>query len=1101
MKKSFIAVLAAVMAALTASTHALTLDVAEGTAEKTVEITETADLSSEVAPGINVLTGTKAPATFEETDTSYFSTIVPDSTFNGATKSIFPQSTGASFRIEHYYWNRYGTLKFTGFTPENGRKYHVSFREFVEKETAITTTWGAFINNTAAGHVMLHTDKISLGETWQTISVDFVSNGTQLALQQRFCPGNGTNEKTVALYLDDIAIYPYYKVTYRDFDGTDLASEWVLLDGDGALLDKYVPDSSLIENKYTDFSTSLGGDKVTSVPLNGNDIVLYPYTEAFKLTVNNYVLNASTTAKATVSSDTAVEWTVDVGKCEATYTITDTAVTVTPGKYSGIVTVSAELDGEIKSEKIYIVNSAYAKPGLNVITGTIEKTSFDDEFGAYAAIGKINSQYSSMMLVENPKLTSANASAKALNISQADWQRYGEFLPAVTLEAGRKYTLMYDEYVAKDTAITETYGALLYATDSNGHVVLFSNKQGFGTDWQHISGSFISGTNPLRLQQRFCSGSGTNGTPIEIYIDNFAIYPHYKVTYLDYDGNVVATEWVLFDSEGKLLTEYVPNLSLVSAKGIEAVALTSDGKAVDKVALDASDIVLYPVKQELTVATTANVINAADGNTVTLTASKNVSWTVDAGASEATYTSTAKEIVITAKGYSGVVNVTANDGENSKTVTVHLTNGTKAKPGLNAITGTTEKASFEDAHGAYASIGTINSQYSALKISNNPKSTDKNNSGKTLNISQADWQRYGLFTFAFVPESERQYTIMFDEYVAKDTAITETFGAFLAADDKGANIVFHSNNQGFGTDWQTFSGSFISGGTELKLQQRFCSGSGTNGTAIEIYMDNIAVYPNYKITYMNFDGSVAATEWVLLDDNGNVLTEYTPDTSKVNGASGFSLTEGGIKIEKVALQNEDIVLYPIACADMLDAVSFRTITANSGIRFAAYLTENTRNASTEYGFIVARADAIEASGADVSALKFGTAITETSGKITLGKTDVVYVNGVAYKKDGENIVTDIVYSTTGDAFGSHSKGDGYYFTCVLTGMTEKAHFETKLVVRPYVKVGDLYFYGNAKTASLFEEMDRACKDHWDRFSEKEQSYFNSVYEICGASRE
>ncbi|MBQ8759279.1 MAG: hypothetical protein IJZ20_06265, partial [Clostridia bacterium] len=892
MKKSFLAILAAFVAVLSIGTQAINLDSAENPSE--------AVLSASVTPGYNALTGTKEPATFEEDDTSYFASIVPDSTYNGSTKAIFPQATGASFRVEQYYWNRYGYIRFTVFTPEAGRKYHIEFDEYVEKETALTTTWGAFVGNTeSGGNHLLHTNKTALGETWQSFTADFVSNGTQFALQQRFCPDSGTNGTTIALYLDNIAFYPYYKITYSDYDGTDLASEWVLLDDNGELLTAYTPDASLIENKYTAFTTSIGGKKVTSVALDGADIVLYPYSEAFTLTVNDYVLNAGTTEKATVTASSEVDFTVDTGDCGATYSSTGTEVVITPGKYSGVVTVSAELDGEIKSEKIYIVNGTLALPGHNAITGTREKASFDDEYSAYASIGTINNQYYGLKVSDNPKKTTSNASDKALNISQYDWQRYGMFTFGFLPEKDRQYTIIFDEYVSKSSEITKTLGVLLDYNGNGSNLTIHQNKTGFDKDWQTISGTFVSGGTSLQLNQRFCEEGTTNGTAIEIYMDNVAIYPHYKVTYLDYDGSVAATEWVLLDESGKLLTEYTPDLSLVASKGITAVSLTDGGEIVEKVTLGTSDITLYPVKTELVIAYDSNVITATEGNTATLTADRDVSWTIDTGASEATYETTAKTATITAKGYSGVVTVSATDGESTKTVTVYLVNGTKSKPGINVITGTTEKADFNDEYGAYASIGTINNQYSALKISANSKVTDLNGSAKTLNISQPDWQRYGLFTFAFTPEAGRNYTIMFDEYVAKDTAITETFGALLDVDGNGSNLVFHSNNQGFGTDWQTFVGNFESGGTSLKLQQRFCSASGTNGTNIEIYLDNIAIYPDYKITYMNFDGSVAETAWVLLDGEGNLASTFTPDTSIVEGATGFSLTEGGTAVTSV----------------------------------------------------------------------------------------------------------------------------------------------------------------------------------------------------------
>lgn len=84
-----------------------------------------------------------------------------------------------------------------------------------------------------------------------------------------------------------------------------------------------------------------------------------------------------------------------------------------------------------------------------------------------------------------------------------------------------------------------------------------------------------------------------------------------------------------------------------------------------------------------------------------------------------------------------------------------------------------------------------------------------------------------------------------------------------------------------------------------------------------LYVDNIVVMPYYKVTYMGFDGSVAATDYILLNEAGEIMTSFIPDTSKVDGATGFSLTDGGERVLTVPLEKEDITLYPITSDEVV----------------------------------------------------------------------------------------------------------------------------------------------------------------------------------------
>lgn len=84
------------------------------------------------------------------------------------------------------------------------------------------------------------------------------------------------------------------------------------------------------------------------------------------------------------------------------------------------------------------------------------------------------------------------------------------------------------------------------------------------------------------------------------------------------------------------------------------------------------------------------------------------------------------------------------------------------------------------------------------------------------------------------------------------------------------------------------------------------------------FMDNISYIPYYKVTYIALDGeTVAATEYVLYDEHGKLMTEYVPDLSKVDGAYGYSLTKDGPRVGSVKLENKDITLYASDATELL----------------------------------------------------------------------------------------------------------------------------------------------------------------------------------------
>ena len=77
-------------------------------------------------------------------------------------------------------------------------------------------------------------------------------------------------------YMDNIGYYPYYKVTYMNGDSV-VDTKWILDDGNGNILESFNPSTQGVEypEGKNGWSLTDGGDKVTSVALENEDIVLY----------------------------------------------------------------------------------------------------------------------------------------------------------------------------------------------------------------------------------------------------------------------------------------------------------------------------------------------------------------------------------------------------------------------------------------------------------------------------------------------------------------------------------------------------------------------------------------------------------------------------------------------------------------------------------------------------------------------------------------------------------------------------------------------------------------------------------------------------------
>ena len=260
--------------------------------------------TSDVSPAINILTKTKDAYTFNSADFGdYF--------YNGdsstATQYVYTTATdqnkGKVFAVvlntEEYDKKHetntsyvYSSLA-AGFTEKLDRPVHLYFETYGTKQIGF---W------LSAGSTHRNFGQLGIAE-WKSVSINNapVFNGTMKYLWLQYA--TRPSDCSQIQFYDNVAVFPFYKITYNAEypDGTsgeatvkyyfDASSLTVADDGTVSGL----PSSYTVETvkktcpgyKLAGWSTEKNASApLTQVPLNGEDIELYPvWTEAESLTI------------------------------------------------------------------------------------------------------------------------------------------------------------------------------------------------------------------------------------------------------------------------------------------------------------------------------------------------------------------------------------------------------------------------------------------------------------------------------------------------------------------------------------------------------------------------------------------------------------------------------------------------------------------------------------------------------------------------------------------------------------------------------------------------------------------------------------------------
>ncbi len=585
-----------------------------------------------------------------------------------------------------------------------------------------------------------------------------------------------------------------------------------------------------------------------------------------------------------------------------------------------ILSGALELDtAENAADSVIAEDAALAEvtvaPGINVLTGDTTLATFDTLPEAIFGSNETITKYE-VVDGETSKLLKWEIAAKT-------GTAYPQMYINIPAEIGRKY------YYKFDTKMTGTNPSdkVCWLMYDSGNILAYAYDgiyqndipQGKWVTMEGTSGEATRATTQIGLQTKIMNTTAED--PCYYYYDNMALIPMYKITYTG-----VGVDHILFDEEGNVLTSFAPRMDMVPewtandgqlVKFLGWSELPEDTTAQETVELWNSDVTLYPVWEKRACLSSTWYMKGAAGTTLDITAAEEVEWSVDVGNSEATYAVSGNKLTITAAGYPGVVTVTATAADGSvATKVITVAGGDNYKPGLNMMTGTADVLDFDDK--PTGALGGTPAQYNfsfsgvnGAAIVANPYTDYTGNDGgnmleMTLNATTST-NTYPKFYLKTPTEEGRPYQLT----MKIATAMTSQY-LWLNGD---ANLSYGGNLNGTATSktWYTINKKYTGKGDNLMWQYKAIS------TKVVNHVDDIAVYPYYKITYIGLDGNAAYTEYVLYNADGSFMTEYTPGLSNVPGANKLAFdAEGTEEITgSIPLNYEDITIYGIKTNDII----------------------------------------------------------------------------------------------------------------------------------------------------------------------------------------
>ena len=241
------------------------------------------------APGLNVLTDTTEPQTFDDMTalpSTVKNAVLDNSPISGESGKVLRHYVGESITSE------YATIGFA-FSPalDRNRPYQISFKAYKwssDASVGVTNTelW-IMKNGTAGWQIAQQIGSFASGKSgWYEHDYNVSTFGSLINKNTGAIDTTDINtiyfewhydslssyNSTEKIYIDDVSIIPAYKVTYLDEDGTELKVSYEFLSGSSFTPDVTPTDSN---NGIIGWSKKNDGTVDGEITLNNTDFTLY----------------------------------------------------------------------------------------------------------------------------------------------------------------------------------------------------------------------------------------------------------------------------------------------------------------------------------------------------------------------------------------------------------------------------------------------------------------------------------------------------------------------------------------------------------------------------------------------------------------------------------------------------------------------------------------------------------------------------------------------------------------------------------------------------------------------------------------------------------
>lgn len=980
MKKT-LALFLAMMAVFAFGVCAVTLDTAENAAEVAAE--ETAVLAAaELKPGLNVYTGTTNPYTFDGAeavvDTEKFDFTASVETFatsaNAENKAMFIDKTYEHFGLKEFpviELERPVMLKFS-VLQYGGQVRYCAISDVVagkEKADLATTLAVGNFSYTAKASTQTGTKVANQGASAfvPSYSADYQGKPFENIY---FYGYSGT----MNAYVDDLAVIPYYKITYdvNGGAGAEIASTYFYVE-EGAAYTALADGSALTKD--------------------GKNFI-------------GWALTADATALDVINQ-----------------------LYVTPGS-------------DITLYAVY--DKAELKPGVNIFTGNANALTFDkaEDLSKLVVKGATIATYAKGEDADNKalKFTASTQNFSIKHFPEAELER--PFYVGISYVYSGQIRFMangtYDSALhnKKDAVVILASSTTAWASKTYSISPVMSDSQGVGG--QKFFDAAKNTVFPNLYIYMFSNISASKPT----YVDDVTIAPYYKITY-DANGgtgSAQAPEY-FYVAQGKTYT--LKNTSNNLEKNGESFlgwALTPNATSDDIITT-----VTPTLGEDMT-------LYAVYGKPITVTLVKD-------GAEHSKYTTVAgKEITVNNSYFADAENYYVNwQTEDGKAVIAHKYTFENSAT-LTAVKYARKMTVGENAF----SNGDFEEDYVEVRATagNLFIVEDDAEHGNVLKYQRIN-SGYGSIQRGVIWETGRMYRLEYDVKTLS-TGTTSSWNTIYGGKDHA-----HNGPQTVAGEWVHESHDFQHTATDAAQISdviTFYMNPIPAGVENVIYYDNLKLIPYHKVTFNanGAEGTAPSIDWTLAK-----TYEITAGAGEMvkDGfyLAGWATSADGEAVASVdTVVGEDIELFavwaPVADENAPESneESFSMRAGDkAGMRFYASVTAAQKNEATEYGFVAARADILNAIGVNAAELNLGLTYNGAGeGKL--------FVKGAAYIKDGDKVTLDKYLEETDDG--------SIIYAAVCTGLdvTNKTQVTTQFVLRPYINIGGVYAYGKPVVKSLYE---------------------------------